>query len=352
MEKQQNDLMNRYIYQVISQLPRDQRSEIKMELEELISDMYDARNSDTNMENILLELGDPLEFAKRYRDESKYLISPEYFDDYCWLVKIVLAAVALSAIVSFIVQLLFSENSLLTCFINLASTLFMGSICGFGIITVIFAFLQHQHIKVEFLRKWKLDQLMGTNGDFDALTWKPEYLPKVPNKKALINRGDSIAGIIFTIIFAIFIILLPSIERLGIMTKNGVKVISPINIEVWNIILPMILISFVIGIAYEIVKLITGRYNLQVMIMCIITGILQIIITFILLKMIPFFNPDFITFLETEIGATLNSNFDFISWWNSDFIINFLLFFGIMVELIEMGVTIYKTWKYGLDSRG
>ena len=345
------DFMNRYIYQVISQLPRDQRAEVKMELEELISDMYDARKDDVTIEEILLELGDPIEFAKRYLDESKYLISPEYYDDYCWLVKIVLAAIVLSAFVSFIVQFLLSERSLLSSFIDFVSTLFIGGISGFGIITLIFAFLQHQHIKVEFYKKWKIEQLLSKGESFDMRTWKPSYHPQIPNKKALINRGDSIAGIIFTVIFAIIIIMLPSIERFGIMTRNGVKVVSPINLEVWNIILPILLISFVIGLAYEIVKLITGRYNLRVMIVCIITGIFQIVISFVLLKKIPFFNPDFVTILNTEIGMELNSKFDFISWWNTDHFINFLLFFIIMIEIIEVGVTIYKTLKYGLTSR-
>lgn len=351
MEKHENDFMNRYIYQVISQLPRDQRAEVKMELEELISDMYDARKDSANMTAILLELGNPMEFAKRYRDESKYLISPEYYDDYSWLVKIVLAAIGLSAVVSFIVSLVFSERSLLSCFIDFISTLFVGGISGFGIITLIFAFLQHRHIKVEFGKKWTIDQLMNDEKSFNTQVWNPEYLPEIPNKKALINRGDSIAGIIFTVLFGIFILFLPSIERMGIMTKNGVKVVSPINLEAWNIILPVILISFILGLVYEIVKLITGRYNFRVMILCIITGILQIIISFILLKKIPFFNPEFVTIFEQEIGIALNTTFDFVTWWNSVRFINFILFFVIMIEIIEIGVTIYKTLRYGLTSK-
>lgn len=44
------ELMGRYIYQVIRRLSRAQRDEVRMELEELISDMYADKGS---METVL-----------------------------------------------------------------------------------------------------------------------------------------------------------------------------------------------------------------------------------------------------------------------------------------------------------
>ena len=87
MTPNEKDYMDRYIYQVIRRLPKAQREEVRMELEELISDMYADRGS---MEEVLTELGDPAEFAKQYQNEQKYLIGPEYFDTYLWFVKVVL----------------------------------------------------------------------------------------------------------------------------------------------------------------------------------------------------------------------------------------------------------------------
>ena len=40
MTPNEKDYMDRYIYQVIHRLPKAQREEVRMELEELISDMY------------------------------------------------------------------------------------------------------------------------------------------------------------------------------------------------------------------------------------------------------------------------------------------------------------------------
>ena len=45
MTPNEKDYMNRYIYQVIRRLPKAQREEFRMELEELISDMYNDRDS-------------------------------------------------------------------------------------------------------------------------------------------------------------------------------------------------------------------------------------------------------------------------------------------------------------------
>ena len=50
------ELMGRYIYQVIRRLSRAQRDEVRMELEELISDMYADKGS---MEEVLTQLGLP-----------------------------------------------------------------------------------------------------------------------------------------------------------------------------------------------------------------------------------------------------------------------------------------------------
>lgn len=41
MSEKERELMKRYIYQVVRRLPKDQRQEIGMELEELIEDMFE-----------------------------------------------------------------------------------------------------------------------------------------------------------------------------------------------------------------------------------------------------------------------------------------------------------------------
>ena len=74
MTPNEKDYMDRYIYQVIHRLPKAQREEVRMELEELISDMYADRGS---MEEVLTELGDPAEFAKQYQNGIRHIRGAE-----------------------------------------------------------------------------------------------------------------------------------------------------------------------------------------------------------------------------------------------------------------------------------
>ena len=87
MTPNEKDYMERYIYQVIRRLPKAQRDEVRMEMEELISDMCADKGS---IEEVLTQLGDPAEFAKQYQNGQQYLIGPEYFETYLWFVKVIL----------------------------------------------------------------------------------------------------------------------------------------------------------------------------------------------------------------------------------------------------------------------
>ena len=87
MNPVEQEWMERYVYAVTRRLPKSQRQEVARELEELIGDMLE--DGDT-MESVLARLGDPAEFAKKYQDGARYLIGPAYFENYVWLLRIVL----------------------------------------------------------------------------------------------------------------------------------------------------------------------------------------------------------------------------------------------------------------------
>ena len=97
------DVTNRYIYQVVKRLGASQREEIKKELMGLIEDMLSERTENPAREDIdavLTELGRPSELANKYRDSKQYLIGPEYFSLYIFVLKVVLGAVALGMAVA------------------------------------------------------------------------------------------------------------------------------------------------------------------------------------------------------------------------------------------------------------
>ena len=87
------------------------------------------------------------------------------------------------------------------------------------------------------------------------------------------------------------------------------------------------------------------------MISCIICSVLQLIISVLVLKVFPFWNPDFGVQLKIQLGDQLEGIADFLKHWNGEFISNcFLGIIGI-ATLLEIGVTVYKTLRYGVEKR-
>ena len=77
MTDREKELVNRYVYEVTKRIPKEQRNEIEMELRELIEDMAEG----APLEEVFVKLGDPAVFARKYREDKNYVISPECLGD-------------------------------------------------------------------------------------------------------------------------------------------------------------------------------------------------------------------------------------------------------------------------------
>lgn len=78
----EQEMIERYIYEVVRRVPSEAREEIRMEIGALIEDMQNGEG--LSVQAVLEKLGDPAVFARRYRGDRDYLIGPEYYDDYVW----------------------------------------------------------------------------------------------------------------------------------------------------------------------------------------------------------------------------------------------------------------------------
>jgi len=90
-----NDMIGRYIYDVTRRLTKNERSEIKRELESSITDMLPDNPSGQDIIDVLTKLGAPRILAEQYRQKPQYLISPAMFDNYFSVLKEVTAIVAI-----------------------------------------------------------------------------------------------------------------------------------------------------------------------------------------------------------------------------------------------------------------
>lgn len=362
MTTNEKEYMDRYIYQVIRRLPGAQREEVRMELEELISDMYADKGS---MEKVLTELGDPAAFAKQYQNDRQYLIGPEYFETYLWFVKVVLICAAVPILMISLITAIgkipetASSNMIPAIARAIAEGLTAGitdallsCISAFGAVTLLFAVLERKKIQLELKKaeKWSVTDL-SEDRKIPVSRWTPGFLEPVPDKRAMISRGDSIVGIVFIIIFSVLLIFAPHFFAV-IFQKDGVVKMVPIfNLEQWGTILPVYILSLLIGLADEILRLIVGVYCRLVMISNLVCGGVQIVLCVVILKALPLWNPNFAQELEAVRMTLGDFGERWITHWNSDLVSNGLLTVMVAVTLLEIGVTVYKTLRYGSSVR-
>ncbi len=370
MSQRDQEWMEQYIYQVVRRLPKGQREEVGMELRELIGDMLEQTVSEEKsdstqrseaMKKVLAELGDPAELAKRYRDEADYLIGPEYYDTYIWFLKVVLLCTLIPTLAMSLLEEIggisvgveqsyigIVVEKITACLVNGITNSLISCVSVFGVITLVFAVMERQKVKLE--RKITGNVIVDSMGKKE---WNPGDLTSIPHKKAIIDRGDSIVGIVFIVIFSMVLIMAPNFFSLMIDVTTDSKdmlVIPIFNPEQWNKILPLFVLGLLICLVEEVLKLIMGVYCRAVMIGCIISGFLQMILAGIILKVLPIWNPEFKTeyvqqALEGNGGAEIFVRC--ITDMQSAPASNIILAVVIISTLADIGVTIYRTLRYG-----
>lgn len=364
MTDRDRELMERYIYQVVRRLPKDQREETALELQELIGDMLEEDGS--AMEDVLTKLGDPAKFAERYQDVSRCLIGPEYYDTYLWFVKVVLlcsmlpvfavgflyavrkagpgsgyaGAYATNSVIS---EAVFMLGSLLGAVFDALS----AGIAAFGAVTLIFVILEWQKVKLDRKRErqWKVDDL-GTASGKSFSGWTPGVLSPVPHPKARISRGDCIVEIIFTVVLGVLLIFAPHFFAVIFPKGEGGFVIPLLNLEQWDMILPVFILSLAIGLMDNVVRLAVGVYGKIVVISSVLCNAVSLVLAVVLLKMMPFWNPDFALELQLYLGGD-GEIADWLTHWNGDTASSLLLAVIVFAVILDSGTVIYKTLRYG-----
>lgn len=279
------ELKERYIYAVTQKLAPSQRKDIAEELRGLIEDMLEERTNgepatESDLEEILTELGNPKELAQKYRGTSNFLIGPELFDSYMSVVKIVLSIVTIVIGTVFVIQVIFNPVAILDHFIELIVSIVTGIPTALGWTTLGFALaerfsdLQAKDLQIE--------------GD-----WKPSDLPIIPNKKGKINRSEPILGIIFYTIALIFFTFSMNYFGIWIFNDGFTGTIPFINEDANFLFLLFIIIVLGFGIFKDSLKLIYGRWNTMLVVFTFILNIISLIAVILIITQPDFWNPNF-----------------------------------------------------------
>lgn len=328
-----NDLIKRYIYAVSSHLPTKLQAEVEKELENMITELIDARcgenePTDEDIRAVLTELGSPEELAVKYSgEENKALISGIYLLWFKRILKIVLpiaaAGVAFAALISAFTGWQPPVGNDPAFISNLIAEVIAGAVSAavqaFVWIVVIFAILEHK--KVEF-----------SDGEFLS------KLRPVPDKRAQIKIYEPIINILWHIAAAVLFLGFPYLIGGYTESTGWVPAFDQSYIRgAWY----FIIIWAVIGIAREIYSLIERRYSKKIALITVVANILMGTSATLFFANSKIMNPNFSGIFDAmfkingeELGRFLPP-------------INLILLAVILFALLlDIGVTTFRAFRY------
>lgn len=287
------ELIDRYVYAVTQKLPQEQREDIAEELRGLIEDMLEEKVgtdniSNNDVEEVLIELGNPRKLADKYRGVKRYLIGPEIFDKYLLVLKIILIVVAAANGIGFVIQTIIEPYNVLEYFVEMIVSLVTEIPMAFGWTT--FGFV--------------MADLYGGLQQKDAMDkeWTPTSLPAIPDKKRQIKRSEPIIGIIIYTILLVFLAF--SSEYFGIwIFDDGFKDVIPfLKEQPYGTYLLFIILIFGIGIIKECLKLLEGKWTYKLATFTTIVNVISLVAILLMVTVLDFWNPSFVNEL-VEVGV-------------------------------------------------
>ena len=249
------NMIERYVYDVTRRLPEQMRDDVSRELRSNIEDMLSDDPDDAEVARVLTELGSPAKLAVKYHPRPRYLISPELFDDYKTVLKVV--AVTLAAILAAIAifKFVFGDigsagigTTVVTVITSFITGAFTGIVQAFFWVTLAFALFEY------FGRKTEMKP------------WSPDKLPDVPvHAKTVIKRSDAIANAVFSILFTVVFLAGTLREPPFIAWYEAAAPTAPLfNAEIVQNFLPLYVFLMLLMLFVTVVKVIKGRWTATV----------------------------------------------------------------------------------------
>jgi hypothetical protein len=246
------NMIDRYLYDVSRRLPEDIRTDVERELRSNIEDMLPEDPKEEDIEKVLLELGNPAKLSVKYNPHPRYLISPELFDDYFMVLKIVAATLAILLAALAVFKFIFGDpgdvtviSTVVTLLTGFFSGAFTGIVQAFFWVTVIFFCIEH------------------FGGLKEKIQWSPKQLPDVPaNAKTLIKRSDTVASTVFSLLFSTLFLVGTLRHPQFIAWYEAGKPSVPLFDEALVAqFLPLFIFLMALTLVIAVLKLIKGRWS-------------------------------------------------------------------------------------------
>jgi len=236
------NLLDRYIHEVGRFLPRNNRGDIQAELRSSIVDSLEDRfgpeADESQVAELLKELGKPRDVASSYHPQGQYLIGPGLYPVFRMVAWIVVAAVLGAQLLAFGVSILVDGDAFAP--LEMLASLVNSIPASLGWVLITFMILQYYDAKPYLEDK----------------PWDPRDLPEV-NLEQVLKRGELIFGLVLGTLFLVLVTLFP--QWIGFITTPGGKFYpNPVIIDY----LVLIQVSLLANILLKIYLLWRGRWSM------------------------------------------------------------------------------------------
>lgn len=227
-----NTWMDRYIYAVGRKLPKKMRADIERELK---SNLLDALEEKTNgrepteqdVLELLNEFGDPDKVAAEYMPGNKYVIGPELYDLYKFIIGIASIAITIGLTVALMVSVVMKDVMWLNPLQNIAQffgSLFSAIVSMVGTVTLVFLLIQFSlrsqragvsdNVSDSIRKAEKELKFVTLKKNPTKKTWSSEQLAEVPKSIDQVRLSESVAAMIFIVIALVVFNFYP--EKIGV----------------------------------------------------------------------------------------------------------------------------------------
>lgn len=238
-------MMEKYIYEVTRKLPTSKREDIKRELMILIEEELQS-NENATIESVLKKLGNPRDLAFEYMDKGKWVIGPQYYDEYIRTLSVVLPITLIVTAVGMLVGYVFAQDeNVLPFLLRVILSLWQVSLTAFALVTVGFA----------------ITERFTTEKEEKTIEWDPQSLKKVVVTYR-IKKSEPIATMVFLGLMMVVFNFFPHLIAIYYVGES-MGMIPVLNLDVFRSYLLWINFSLILSFVGEMVKLLAGKWTLK-----------------------------------------------------------------------------------------
>lgn len=243
MKTETDELIQRYVAAVVRGVPEQQRADVAAELTASIADAVDDRvaaGSDTGsaITEVVTELGDPNTLAAQYGGRGRFLVGPDYYNEYVMLLRTLLMIIVPIVLVAVGIAGVIGDDGPISILLSAVGTVFQVGVQLAFWITVVFVILERTQTPVR-----------------DA-PWSPDDLPEVVDRR--IGFGETVFSVVFTFIFMWAIWYQRDHWLISGDDGSQVPFLDP---AAWDFWLPALYVTLLASIVLDVAKYRTGKWT-------------------------------------------------------------------------------------------